>query len=110
MSASARSRHPAPGEPAPQLGDPCDVWQLLLHDVRYALHRMSSAPTTAQHHVLTYRGGLTTQQLRQIRDEVATEIRIAENGGRLVGMRCDHDGWRAFVATLDGVLARLEAA
>lgn len=76
------------------------LWFMLLSTVRYSLHRQSTAPSTAVEMVLTYRNGLTAQQLQQIREEVETELRVAERNGQYVGHECDHKTWRGLVTAL----------
>lgn len=79
-----------------------DVAFMLLATVRYSLHRCSYAPSYAAELVLRYRSALTEQQLQQIRQEVETELRIAERHDSTVGHACDHETWRRFAEQLAG--------
>ena len=79
---------------------PNTMWCLLLYTVRYAMGRMSSAPSDAADWVRRYRKHLTAGQIEQIAEEVATELRICENAGRLLGHDCDHKVWRRLVEDL----------
>ena len=80
--------------------DPNTMWCLLLYTVRYAMGRMSSAPSDAADWVRRYRKHLTAGQIEQIAEEVETELRICENAERTLGMDCDHKVWRRLVEDL----------
>lgn len=79
---------------------PNTMWCLLLYTVRYAMGRMSSAPSDAADWVRQYRKHLTAQQIEQIAEEVETELRICEHQGRTLGMDCDHKVWAKLVKDL----------
>lgn len=79
---------------------PNTMWCLLLYTVRYAMGRMSSAPSDAADWVRQYRKHLTAQQIEQIAEEVETELRVCERQGRTLGMDCDHKVWAKLVKDL----------
>lgn len=76
------------------------LWFMLLSTVRYALHRCSYAPSYAAELVLGYRSALTDQQVQQIREEIETELRLAERRSQTVGHACDHVTWRQLADAL----------
>ena len=80
------------------------LWALLLHDVRYSLHRCSTAPGCCRDHLRSYAEYLPRHQIEQIREEVATEIERAEATGSTVGDPCDHATWKGVVWDLDRIL------
>lgn len=80
--------------------DPNTLWCLLLYSMRYALGRMSSAPSDVAEWIRSYRGHLEPWQINQIADEVEEELRRCESQNRLLGHRCDHQVWTRLVADL----------
>jgi hypothetical protein len=76
------------------------LWFMLLSTVRYSLHRCSAAPSFAAELVLQYRPHLADEQVQQIREEIETELRLAERRGQLVGHACDHETWRRLAEQL----------
>lgn len=77
------------------------LWSMLLCYVRYAMGRMSTAPSTALDLLRQYAPHLRPEQRAQILAEVRQELRIAEDGGKHLGMACDHRTWREVVAWLE---------
>jgi len=82
-----------------------DLWYMLLGYVRYAMGRVSTAPGLAQDLIRSYGPGCTTVQLDQIRREICDELATYERMGRLLGMGCDHETWKACVVDIDAQLA-----
>jgi hypothetical protein len=76
------------------------LWFLLLGYVRYAMGRMSTAPSTAADMVRDYSSALSTEQIQQLREEIKVETTRAENKEEFLGMKCDHDTWRKLVGWL----------
>lgn len=82
-----------------------DLWVMLLGYVRYAMGRMSTAPSMAQDFVKFYGPGCNKTQLQQIRNEVADELANYDRMGKPLGMDCDHRTWQQTLAMLDEQLA-----
>lgn len=80
--------------------DPNTLWCLLLYTVRYAMGRMSSAPSDAADWVRYYRKHLDQSQIDQIADEVEKELQRCISRGTLLGHQCDHETWTRLVADL----------
>lgn len=72
-----------------------DLWVLVLGYVRYALGRMSTAPSTASNFVRLYWQHFNQQQRTQILREVMDELMRAERAGETLGHKCDHETWTA---------------
>ena len=81
-----------------------DLWPLLLHDVRYSMHRRSMAPSSCRDHLRAYARHLTRHQIEQIAREVDRELRIAADHGYTVGDDCDHLTWMGVVRDLRELL------
>ena len=77
-----------------------DLFWLLLDCVRYSLYRRSCAPSTCGDMIASYGPALLHSQLRQIAEEIETELRICDDARppRFCGEECDHDRWRANAA------------
>lgn len=80
--------------------DPNTMWCLLLYSMRYAMGRMSSAPSDVSDWIRRYRKHLTPQQIEQIAEEVEAELRVQERQGRRLGHDCDHKTWQKLVQDL----------
>lgn len=83
---------------------PVDVqhlWPMLLGYVRYAMGRMSTAPSTAAELVRCYASALTQEQREQIRDEIRAELDRREKRGEKLGMDCDHRTWRELLRWIE---------
>lgn len=79
---------------------PNTLWLLLLYSMRYALGRMSSAPSDVADRIRVYSKHLEPSQVAQIANEVEEALRQCEIRGELLGQRCDHDTWSRLVADL----------
>ncbi len=78
-----------------------DLWIMVLSYVRYAMGRMSTAPSTAADFVRSYWSAFGPAERAQIRDEIRYELaRVARTGG-LLGMDCDHRIWVNLLAWCD---------
>ena len=97
-------RH-APGDPfsphedcrAPHIQNP-DLFWMLLSCVRYAMGRRSTAPSTTCGWVKQYARFLEDSQLKQIKEEVETELRTCRE---FLGDECDHKEWQALVEFIE---------
>lgn len=93
-----------------EIGQP-DLFWLLLGYTRYAVGRMSVAPSIAQEMVQKYARGLEPHQLQQIAREVQRDLDVCnehreqslaqgrelKSGRDWLGMDFDHKGWEKFV-------------
>jgi len=74
---------------------------MLLGYVRYAMGRMSSAPSLARDLVRSYGPACNDVQLEQIRREVAEELASYEMSNKTLGWECDHATWKGVVADIE---------
>jgi hypothetical protein len=79
---------------------PNTLWCLLLYSMRYALGRMSSAPSDVSNWIVQHRNHLAPWQVAQIAEEVEKELLLCESRGEYLGRKCDHDTWSKLVADL----------
>lgn len=81
-----------------------DLWIMVLNYVRYAMGRMSTAPSTAADFVRTYWAAFRPDERAQIRDEIRTEIERYARNGQTLGHDCDHRIWVNLLAWCDARL------
>jgi hypothetical protein len=82
-----------------------DLFFLILGYVRYAMGRMSSAPSSAQDFIARYGGHLTDRQLTQIADEIEKAIQLEERVKSTLGATVDHETWKACLASARRIVA-----
>lgn len=74
-----------------------NLWLLVLHEMRYAMGRMTSAPSTSANHVRQFWGAFDSQQ----RDHLFVELREACGGKRSLGHECDERVWVELLAWME---------
>ena len=84
---------------------PHDAWMLVGGYVRYAMGRMSTAPSFAVSMVKQVAPYVGRDRLVRLRREIQQELDAAHGAGKLLGHQCDDDEWTALVKWLDGRLA-----
>ena len=89
--------------------EPPDLWVLLSFSVRYAMGRMSTAPSLISSLVVKFSSWLPTHQLEQIREEVQDELDLSRSTGTFLGMECDHREWQQLVEQLDRTIGERES-
>ena len=75
-----------------------DLFFLVLGYVRYAMGRMSTAPSTAQDLVARYGSHLSDHQLKQVADEIEEQVRLHERTSLTLGATIDHQTWKETLA------------
>jgi hypothetical protein len=81
-----------------------DLWTMLGYAVRYAMGRRSYATGEMGALVRAYAPKLAPQHIRQIRDDIATELAAADRMNRTLGDPSDDAEWRSLVRFLDQML------
>ncbi len=66
---------------------------------------MSTAPLEAQSYIYEFSRIFTDRQLKQLRDEIETELREMEQMGSTLGASIDHETWKVTVAGIDRILS-----
>lgn len=84
---------------------PSDAWMLVGGYVRYAMGRMSTAPSFAASMVKQIAPYVDRDRLVQLRDEIKRELDDVHRIGKLLGHQCDDIEWTALVEWLDARLA-----
>lgn len=74
-----------------------DLWILLISTVRYSMGRQTYMTSVAPELCLKYRAALSDDQVRQIREEVMSQLSSAEARGGTLGADMDHKSWKKFV-------------
>lgn len=69
------------------------LFTMVLAYVRYAMGRMSTAPSTASELVRVYWLHLSAQEREQLTREVFDALAVCERNGETLGHRCDHETW-----------------
>jgi hypothetical protein len=82
-----------------------DLFFMVLGYVRYAMGRMSTAPSTAQDLVGKYGHALSDRQLSQIGDEIESNIALEERTSSTLGATVDHETWKETLALVRRQLA-----
>jgi len=82
-----------------------DLFFMILGYVRYAVGRMSMAPSEAQAIIARYGHALEKAHLTQIESEIARELARCERMNQPLGMEMDHKTWKDTVVELQRQLA-----
>jgi hypothetical protein len=82
-----------------------DLFFMILGYVRYAVGRMSMAPSEAQAIIARYGHALEKSHLTQIEAEIARELARCERMNQPLGMDMDTRTWKATVVDIQRQLA-----
>lgn len=77
-----------------------DLWVMLMSTIRYSMGRMTYMSSLCPELYRRYGGMLTDAQREQIAEEIERALELAEGAGVTLGMRMDHDAWKAFAASI----------
>lgn len=78
-----------------------NLWLLVLHEMRYAMGRKTSAPSTSADHVRQFWNAFSQPGREQLLREVHQALDIQDTFGRGLGDACDVQTWRELAAWME---------
>ena len=70
-----------------------DLWIFIISTIRYSMGRRTYMSELAPELMMRYKDALTPEQIKQIGEEIESELKINSSNPGYLGDDCDIDSW-----------------